>query len=115
MMAPVALQMAECAVGNIRRTLHGEGAEPFAYKDPGSLATIGRNAAVASLRGVHFSGFVAWVLWLLVHLVQLISFRNRLLVLFSWAREYLLYDRAVRLIVGVGARRSRAQMDRERR
>jgi len=98
MMAPVAMQMAETAAENIRRALAGKEPIPFRYRDPGSLATIGRNAAVAFIRGISFTGFPAWVVWLVVHLIQLIGFRNRLLVLINWAWDYFLYDRAVRLI-----------------
>jgi NADH:ubiquinone reductase (H+-translocating) len=98
MMAPVAIQMAETAADNIGRQLRGEPTRLFRYKDPGGLATIGRNVAVAYVHGLKFRGFVAWVVWLVVHLIQLIGFRNRLLVLVNWAWDYLFYDRAVRLI-----------------
>jgi NADH dehydrogenase len=98
MMAPVALQMGETAAANIRRSLAGEPLAAFQYRDPGSLATIGRNAAVARIHGVSFTGFPAWVVWLVVHLIQLIGFRNRLFVLTNWAWDYFFYDRAVRLI-----------------
>ncbi len=98
MMAPVALQMADTAAMNLQRRLRDLPAIPFRYRDPGGLATIGRNAAVAFVRGLKFRGFAAWAVWLVVHLVQLIGFRNRLLVLVNWAWDYLFYDRAVRLI-----------------
>jgi NADH dehydrogenase len=98
MMAPVAMQMADAAAENIRRQIRGEATVPFRYRDPGSLATIGRNAAVAHIRGVAFRGFPAWVVWLVVHLIQLIGFRNRLIVLINWAWDYLFYDRGARLI-----------------
>jgi NADH dehydrogenase len=98
MMAPVAIQMAEAAAANIRRQMAGEAPHPFRFRDPGSLATIGRNAAVAHIRGIRFRGFVAWVVWLVVHLIQLIGFRNRLIVLINWAWDYWFYDRGVRLI-----------------
>ena len=62
------------------------------------MATIGRNAAVASVFGVNFSGHLAWVVWLTIHLIALIGFRNRLIVLINWAWSYFFYDRAVRLI-----------------
>ena len=101
MMAPVAIQMAERAVDNILRQVQGEDPRTFQYQDPGSLATIGRNAAVASIKGFKFSGFIAWVVWLVVHLIQLIGFRNRVLVLINWAWDYFFYDRAVRLITDV--------------
>lgn len=98
MMAPVAIQQAEIAAANIQRALAGRPPVNFVYKDPGSLATIGRNAAVAYIFGLQFRGFLAWALWLVVHIIQLIGFRNRLVVLINWAWDYLLYDRAVRLI-----------------
>jgi NADH dehydrogenase len=98
MMAPVAIQMAETAARNIERQLAGLPPEAFRYRDPGSLATIGRSAAVAYIHGISFTGFPAWVVWLVVHLIQLIGFRNKLLVLINWAWDYFFYDRAVRLI-----------------
>ena len=98
MMAPVAVQMAETAAANIARRLRGEAPVPFRYRDPGSLATIGRNAAVAYIHGVAFKGFLAWVVWLTVHVVQLIGFRNKLFVLLNWAWDYFFYERASRLI-----------------
>jgi NADH dehydrogenase len=98
MMAPVALQMADTAARNVARALQGRPSEPFRYRNPGSLATIGRSAAVAHLHGLSFTGFPAWVVWLVVHLLQLIGFRNKLLVLINWAWDYFFYDRAVRLI-----------------
>jgi NADH dehydrogenase len=98
MMAPVALQMAETAAANIRRQLAGRPPLPFRYRDPGALATIGRNAAVAYIRGVSVRGFAAWVVWLVVHIIQLIGFRNKLFVLLNWAWDYFFYERAARLI-----------------
>jgi NADH dehydrogenase len=109
MMAPVASQMADLAADNVLRLVRGEEARPFVYRDPGSLATIGRNAAVAEVAGVRFRGFVAWLVWLLVHLVNLIGFRNRLLVLVTWAWEYLTFDRAVRIITRSGRPRRTSQ------
>jgi NADH dehydrogenase len=98
MMAPVAQQEADHAAANLVRMLRGEPLTPFRYHNRGTMATIGRNAAVAYVRGFAFVGFVAWVLWLVLHIVLLIGFRNRLLVLINWAWDYFLYDRAVRLI-----------------
>jgi len=98
MMAPVAIQMAETAVANILRALHAEPPVAFRYRDPGSLATIGRNAAVAYIRGIGFTGFPAWVVWLVVHIIQLIGFRNKLFVLLNWAWDYFFFERAARLI-----------------
>jgi NADH dehydrogenase len=98
MMAPVAIQMARTAAQNIALALAGKPAVAFRYRDPGSLATIGRNAAVAYIRGIAFRGFPAWVVWLVVHLIQLIGFRNKLFVLINWAWDYFFYERAVRII-----------------
>ncbi len=98
MMGTVAFQQGEAAAGNILRLVAGKTALPFKYADPGSLATIGRNDAVARIGNWRFSGFIAWVIWLVVHLIGLIGFRNRLIVLINWAWDYFFYDRAVRLI-----------------
>jgi NADH:ubiquinone reductase (H+-translocating) len=98
MMAPVAIQMAETAARNIRRDVTGQPPLAFRYRDPGSLATIGRNAAVAYIHGIGFTGFPAWVVWLVVHILQLIGFRNKLFVLLNWAWDYFFYERAARLI-----------------
>jgi len=98
MVAPVALQMAQTVARNIARATRGAPPEPFRYRDPGTLATIGRNAAVAHIYGLQFTGFPAWVMWLVVHIIQLIGFRNKLFVLLNWAWDYFFYERAVRLI-----------------
>jgi len=97
--APVAIQQAERASANILAAARGEEPEPFRYDDPGMLAVIGRNAAVAEVKGRAFTGFFAWVLWLVVHIFELIGFRNRLLVLVNWAWNYVFYERSVRLIL----------------
>ena len=98
MVAPVAIQMGESVAGNIKRLLRGQSLEPFRYRDQGTLATIGRNAAVANVYGLKLSGFPAWVMWLVVHIIQLIGFRNKLFVLINWAWDYFFYERAARLI-----------------
>lgn len=98
MLATVAVQQAHAAVGNIRRMLAGKKPEAFDYKDPGLLATIGRNAAVARIWGMSFSGFIAWMIWVVLHIYRLIGFRNRLVVLINWAWDYFFYDNQVRLI-----------------
>lgn len=99
MLIPVAMQAGKHVAASIAAMVSGGGARAFRYKDPGIMATIGRNSAVAQLGRVHLSGFPGWVFWLLVHLVNIVSFRSRLLVLINWAWEYLLSDRPVRLIV----------------
>ncbi|HPO59647.1 MAG TPA: FAD-dependent oxidoreductase [Anaerolineaceae bacterium] len=98
MMAPVAMQQASHVAGSIIRLIEGRPLEAFRYKDPGSMATIGRNQAVAHIGRWKLRGFIAWVMWLAVHIYQLIGFRNRLAVLIDWAWSYIFYERAVRLI-----------------
>jgi NADH dehydrogenase len=98
--APVAIQQGRAAAKNILRDLRGEPRQAFHYNDKGSLATIGRAAAVADFGRIHISGFVAWVAWLFVHILFLIGFRNRLLVMIQWAWSYFTYERAARLITG---------------
>ncbi len=98
--APVALQEGASAAANIRRELEGNPRKPFHYIDKGSLATIGRAAAIAQFGKLHISGFIAWLTWLFVHIFFLIGFRNRILVMIQWAWSYLTYERGARLIVG---------------
>ncbi len=98
--APVAIQAGSHAAKNIVHDLKREPREPFRYFDRGTMATIGRAAAVADLRGLHLSGFLAWMAWLVVHIFFLIGFENRLLVLVQWAWSYLSYERGARLITG---------------
>lgn len=98
--APVAIQQGRHAARNILRACKGLSYEPFQYIDRGSLATIGRAAAVADLGRIKFSGFFAWVAWLFVHIFFLIGFRNRFIVMFEWAWAYFTFQRAARLITG---------------
>ena len=98
MVAPVAIQMGQFVARNIKRQLRGQPLEPFRYRDQGTLATIGRNAAVANVYGIKATGFIAWVMWLGIHIIQLIGFRNKLFVLINWAWDYFFYERAARLI-----------------
>ncbi|MBV9324275.1 MAG: NAD(P)/FAD-dependent oxidoreductase [Chloroflexi bacterium] len=107
--APVAIQQGEAAADNIWRTITGKPRRDFHYFDRGSMATIGRAAAVADIRGLHLTGHLAWFAWLFVHLLYLIGFENRLLVLVQWAASYVSYERGARLITGpwqVGTRGS---------
>lgn len=99
MIAPVAIQQGRAAARNIMRLHRGRPTRPFRYRDKGTMATLGRNAAVVRLGRRTFTGFPAWVLWLFVHLLYLIGFRNRLIVLITWAWDYFLVERAVRLIL----------------
>jgi len=98
MLAPVAIQQGHWAAENIEALIRGQAPRPFRYRDKGIMATIGRNAAVAQIGRLHLAGFPGWVVWLFVHLVMIIGFRNRIIVLLNWAWEYFLFDRPVRLI-----------------
>ena len=97
--APVAIQQATAAVKNIERQHAGSAPLPFRYRDRGTMVTIGRNEAVATPFGRSFKGLPAWLLWLGFHLIKLIGFRNRVLVLLNWAWDYVFLERAVRLIL----------------
>ncbi|NJD60206.1 MAG: FAD-dependent oxidoreductase [Anaerolineales bacterium] len=98
MVAPVATQEGTWAAQNILRQVKGSLPLPFRYKDQGTMAVVGRNAAAVRLGSVTFTGFLAWIIWALIHLYRLIGFRNRLLVFLNWSMDYLLYERVVRLI-----------------
>jgi NADH dehydrogenase len=98
--APVAMQQGRYVASVIRARLENRARGPFRYHDKGNLATIGRAAAVADIRGVRLSGFLAWMTWLLVHLWYLIGFQNRLLVLIRWGFSFLTHGRGARLISG---------------
>ena len=97
-LAPVALQQGRAAARNVLHRLAGEPTEPFRYHDRGSMATIGRAAAVAVVGRFRLSGLIAWLAWLFVHIAFLIGFRNRFLVLFQWAWAYITWQRGARLI-----------------
>lgn len=99
-LSPVAMQQGRHAAKNIKALLRGQITESFQYSDKGSMATIGRNAAVAELGSFRFSGILAWFAWLFVHVIFLVGFRNRITVLFNWAYAYLTYGRGARLITG---------------
>jgi NADH:ubiquinone reductase (H+-translocating) len=96
--APVAMQQGRYAARVIRDRLEGKPTPPFRYRDKGNLATIGRAAAVADIKGLHLSGFAAWVTWLVVHLWYLVGFQNRVLVFIRWSVSFLTHGRGARLI-----------------
>ena len=96
--AQVAKQQGAHAAANIGRLIAGQPTRPFHYYDPGNMATIGRNAAIADFGFLRVSGYLGWLLWLFVHITFLIGFRNRASVLLQWAAAYLTYQRSVRLI-----------------
>ena len=98
--SPVAMQQARAVAKSIRRLVAGKEAVPFAYFDKGSLATIGRSRAIAMVDRVHLTGFIAWLAWLFVHILYLIGFKNRLVVMITWAWSYVTYKRGARLVLG---------------
>ena len=97
-LAPAAIQMGKFAARQIKRALQNRPREEFHYLDKGTLATIGRSKAVADLGKLHFSGYLAWLAWLFIHLLFLIGFRNRFMVLAEWAWDYITYNHSARLI-----------------
>jgi NADH dehydrogenase len=98
--AQVAIQMGRHAARNIIRAIAGQAHETFVYRDLGNMATIGRASAVADFGWLRLKGWVGWLAWLFVHILNLIGFRNRLIVLVQWAWAYFSYQRAIRLITG---------------
>jgi NADH:ubiquinone reductase (H+-translocating) len=98
--AQPAIQQGDYVARLIRARLHGHTLPPFHYLDKGNLATIGRGAAVADLNWLQISGFPAWLIWIFIHLVYIVQFQNRLLVMTQWAWLYLTFDRSARLITG---------------
>jgi NADH dehydrogenase len=96
--SPVAMQQGRHAARNVLAMIDGGKPQPFWYFDKGSMATIGRNKAVADLKLVHLSGIPAWLAWLFVHVIFLVGFRNRLAVLFQWAWAYFSFNKGARLI-----------------
>src|SRR5581483_5509912 len=99
--SPVAMQMGRAAGRNIIRAINGQPYKTFHYFDKGTMATIGRSAAIAQIGPVHLSGFLAWLSWLMVHIFFLIGFRNRFVVLFNWAWSYFTYQRGARVITNM--------------
>jgi NADH dehydrogenase len=98
-LAPAAIQMGRHAARQIARALAGQPREPFRYRDKGTLATIGRAAAVADFGRVRLRGLVAWLLWVVIHIWTLIGFRNRVLVMFEWIWLYVTRQRGARVIL----------------
>jgi NADH dehydrogenase len=101
--APVAMSEGRYVARRIKARVAGQSTAPFRYFHKGQLATIGRSAAVADLRFVRYSGFLAWLTWLFVHLLYLVEFENRVLVLVQWAWSYITRNRGARLITGIKA------------
>jgi NADH dehydrogenase len=101
--APVAMQQGRYAAKVVRARLRGQDEPPFRYIDKGNLATIGRAAAVADIKGLKLSGFIAWAAWLVVHLWYLVGFQNRILVFIRWMFSFATRGRGARLITGAAA------------
>jgi NADH dehydrogenase len=106
--SPAAMQMAKHVADIIENDLAFKGAAarpPFKYWDKGTMATIGRSAAVAKIGKLEFSGFFAWLAWLMIHLIFLVGFRNKASVLFQWFYSYITYKRGARIIISESAPR----------
>jgi NADH dehydrogenase len=101
--APVAMQQGRYAARLVQHRLRGRDTPPFRYRDKGNLATIGRARAVADIKGLKLSGFLAWITWLLVHLWYLIGFQNRVIVLIRWSVSFFTHGRGARLVTNVQA------------
>ncbi|MCX7547258.1 NAD(P)/FAD-dependent oxidoreductase [Xanthomarina sp. F1114] len=97
--AQPAIQQGKLLGINLIKLIEGKPLKKFEYKDKGSMATIGRNKAVVDLKAYKFSGFFAWFIWMFVHLMSLVGFRNRIIVLFNWTYNYINFDKAARLII----------------
>lgn len=97
--APAAIQMGRHAADSITRAVRAEPTQSFRYVDRGTMATLGRSSAIAVIKGIRLWGLPAWLAWLFIHILFLIGFRNRAVVLFEWARSYLTYSRSARLIL----------------
>lgn len=99
--AQVAIQQGEQLAKNLIRTVKGEQLKPFKYKDKGSMAIIGKNKAVVDLPKpkLHFKGFIAWLMWLFIHLMSLISYRNRVTTFYNWMTSYFSADQSLRMII----------------
>ena len=93
------IQQAGLLANNLRSMIKGKPLRPFKYKNKGSMATIGRNDAVAELSKVRFRGFFAWLLWLLVHLMSIVGVKNRLFILINWMWSYVTYDQSLRILI----------------
>jgi len=100
MLAPVAMQQADLLAKNILASLKGKKQKAFKYLDKGSMATVGRNKAIVDLpKNLHFGGFMAWFIWMFVHLISIVGFRNKIVILSNWVWNYFTYDRGTRLII----------------
>ena len=110
-LAQVAIQQGELLAKNLIRLEKGKEMKPFHYRNLGSMATVGRNRAVAEFSKVKMQGWFAWVMWLVVHLRSILGVRNKVVVLLNWVWNYFTYDQSMRMIVY--ARKAKEIRDRE--
>ena len=111
-LAQVAIQQGELLAKNLIRLEKGQEMKPFHYRNLGSMATVGRNRAVAEFSKVKMQGWLAWVMWLVVHLRSILGVRNKVVVLLNWIWNYFTYDQSMRMIVY--ARKAKEIRDREK-
>ena len=97
--AQVAIQQAVALSKHFKNLLENKSSTDFSYKDLGSMATIGRNKAVADLPNIKFAGFFAWLIWMFIHLMSLVGGKNRLFAFINWAWSYITFDQSLRLII----------------
>ena len=112
-LAQVAIQQGQLLARNLKATLKGKPLKPFRYKNLGTMATVGRNRAVAEFSSMKMAGFFAWLMWLIVHLRSILGIRNKTVVLFNWIWNYFSYAQSLRLIVY--ARKAKEVIDRQAR
>lgn len=105
--AQVAIQQAALLARNLKKAESGKLQIPFAYNDKGSMATVGRNLAVAEIGKLKLKGFFAWLIWMMVHLMSIIGIKNRLFVLINWVWQYITYDQSLRLIINPSLKKSK--------
>lgn len=108
--AQVAIQQAKLLAKNLKKIESGKSPASFAYQDKGSLATVGRNLALAEIGKLKLRGFVAWLVWMLVHLMSIIGIKNRLFILINWTWQYITYDQSLRLIIKPAAEKNKKKL-----
>ncbi|GLB50255.1 NAD(P)/FAD-dependent oxidoreductase [Neptunitalea lumnitzerae] len=109
-LAQPAIQQGELLAKNLMNLINNKPMKPFKYIDKGSMATIGRNKAVADIKKLHFGGFFAWFIWMFVHLFSLVGFRNRVITFFNWMYNYINYDKAARSIFRYYKRENKSEV-----
>ena len=112
-MPQVAIQQGKLLAKNLKRLEEGKEMKPFRYVNLGTMATVGRNRAVAEFSKMKFGGFIAWLLWLVVHLRSILGVRNKIIVLFNWLWNYMSYSQSLRMIIY--AKKAKEVKEREKR